>query len=340
MKKLAITVAVTTALLFTLEASLRLWAYYFRHSYQHYDVNARMIRLVPGYDEIRGGGRIRINSKGFRGPEFSEHKVPGAYRIFVLGDSATFGLAGEGCPYPAKLEKLLNHSATGRRFQVINAGVEGYNSRDALWLLEREVLRYEPDMITIYIGWNDLMQHDPGRPDASESVARISYALYDIYLVKFWRKVIFSALRPMVLHVQTDLPEEKARMYQHYVPYVFKHNLQRMVTLANHHNIKVVLITLPSPLNAHMPSRDIKKLYFPYYTYNLKMLYLVYSRYNQTIREVGRENALPILDLETALSGKSAMFFDTSHMYCEGHGVVAEQLLELLQNIGVRGRHP
>ncbi len=333
-RKLALGLVIAIALLATVEGGLRVWAGYFRHSYQRFDPSAGMIRLVAGYDREIYGGRIRVNAEGFRGTEFEVPKPPGVYRIFALGDSTTFGLAGDNCPYPVQLERRLNQ-ASARRFEVVNAGVEGYNSRDALAVLEREVFRYAPDMITIYIGWNDLMKHDPGNPAASPRFARLAYALYDVYLVKLWRKVMFAWARRALLPVETELSPAAAQRYAGYTPQVFRENVARMIDDARARGVAVVLITLPSPLRPVMPPEEVKKLYFPYYTQNLKTLYLVYTKYNDTIRALGREKRVPVLDLQAALEGRSDLFFDTAHMECEGHGVVADELFDMLRHLGV-----
>jgi len=335
MKKVVIVTCMTLLLLGVLELGLRTWAYFFRHSYQRYDVASGIIRLVPNYDRVLSDGRVRVNSKGFRGAEFDAQKPAGVYRIFAVGDSTTFGLPGDLCPYPAQLEQRLNRPGAGRRFEVINAGVEGYNSRDALTVLERDIVRYQPDMVTLYIGWNDMMKHDPGNPGASARFARMSYALYDVYLIKFWRKVMFAWVRPRLQTVQTELPAEAARAYDGYTPHVFKENLERMIEVAGKTGARVVLVTLPSPLRPEMPASEIKKLYFPYYTHNLKAFHLIYSKYNDTIREVAHRRGLPVLDLQASLEGRGELFFDTAHMECEGHAVVAEQFTSLFERVGV-----
>lgn len=333
-RKLALGLLIAVVLLTTVEVGLRVWAGYFRHSYQRYDTSAGMIRLVAGYDREIYGDRIRVNAKGFRGAEFEATKPPGVYRIFGLGDSTTFGLSGDTCPYAAQLQRRLDR-ASPRRFEVVNAGVEGYNSRDALNVLEREVFRYEPDMITIYIGWNDLMKHDPGNPTASARFARLSYALYDIHLVKLWRKVIFGWGRRMLRPVETELSPDEARQYEGYTPRVFKENVERMIDDARGRGVAVILATLPSPLRPVMPPEEVRKLYFPYYTQNLRKLELVYRKYNETIRALGREKAVPVLDLQRALAGRSDLFFDTAHMECTGHALVADELFALLTRLGV-----
>jgi lysophospholipase L1-like esterase len=46
-------------------------------------------------------------------------------------------------------------SRFGRKFQLINAGVSGNNTREALARFERDVLFYQPDLVIITFGGND-----------------------------------------------------------------------------------------------------------------------------------------------------------------------------------------
>lgn len=46
-------------------------------------------------------------------------------------------------------------SRFGRKFQVINAGVSGNNTREALARMERDVLFYKPDLVIVTFGGND-----------------------------------------------------------------------------------------------------------------------------------------------------------------------------------------
>lgn len=52
--------------------------------------------FMPGEGRMKMSGnteiRVRINSFGLRGKEFSLNKSPGTLRIVCLGESATFGL--------------------------------------------------------------------------------------------------------------------------------------------------------------------------------------------------------------------------------------------------------
>ncbi len=322
---------ITIAILVAGEGALRLWAYFFRHPYQHFNADLGMITLVPGYHADNKGKVLRINSRGLRAAEFTDAKPPRVFRIIMLGDSVTFGRAGDDCHYPGVLQGLFD-AAGSRRVEVVNAAVEGYNSEAALRLLRRKVLNYSPDLITVLIGWNDLVKQDPGRPDASEVEKRLAYAMYDVYLVKFWRRVIYFHLRPVFLRIETHLTPEEQHAFQSYVPLVYKENLEAIIAAARGAGTKVALFTLPSLLRPDMTPADIRKLYFPHFTYNLTKFRLLYERYNETIRVVGRENGVPVVETQEAVRGReSELFMDTAHLECAGYQVLARYLYFVLE---------
>lgn len=94
---------------------------------------------------------VVINSHGLRGPEVSYEKPPGTFRILNLGDSVAMGWGvREESTYGRQLEKLLNERNAGeQRYEVINAGVPGWNLENAIAYLQAEGLRYEPDLILL-----------------------------------------------------------------------------------------------------------------------------------------------------------------------------------------------
>ena len=114
------------------------------------------------------GNEFMINSKGFVGPEFSDRPVEGVRRVIAIGDSCTFSEGFWRLAYPGILQELLA-DRSGEPFEVLNAGIEGYNSTFALERLRHEIIRYRPQLVTIYIGWNDLMKTDPGNASATGS---------------------------------------------------------------------------------------------------------------------------------------------------------------------------
>ena len=99
-------------------------------------------------------GKISVNSKGFRGKEFSEEKKSNTFRIIALGDSCTLGVGiADDETYAAVLENILDkYARSTKNYEVINAGVAGYSSLQGLRYLKTEIMKYNPDMIIVQFG--------------------------------------------------------------------------------------------------------------------------------------------------------------------------------------------
>ena len=93
---------------------------------------------------------VNINSLGFRNEEFSIQKSSDTYRILNLGDSIAFGWKVRvEDTYGKKLERLLNESSDGTRYEVINAGVPTWNLESERNFLLQEGLKYQPDFVIL-----------------------------------------------------------------------------------------------------------------------------------------------------------------------------------------------
>jgi len=99
-----------------------------------------------------------INEDGFRGPPTTVAKSAGMTRIVCLGDSVTFGEGvEESASYPRIVERMLNEAAAARRYEVINAGVQGHGTIDEYLYFKMHVARFKPDVVTLGFFLNDAM---------------------------------------------------------------------------------------------------------------------------------------------------------------------------------------
>ncbi len=108
-----------------------------------------LYRLKPGtYFQ----GRL-VNSLGFREREVNPQKTPGTRRVICMGDSIT----GQGLPgYSQYLhERLTNHPPTPQPWEAFHIGVHGYTALQGLRQFQTLGRRLEPDIVTLYFGWND-----------------------------------------------------------------------------------------------------------------------------------------------------------------------------------------
>ena len=101
---------------------------------------------------------ITINSLGFRGSEFFTIKPPDTHRIFMIGGSTMFGAGAtsDKTTIPGYTQQFLGENNTGFNLEVINAGIQGADSNTELKLIEQKLVRFSPDLIIVYDGWNDL----------------------------------------------------------------------------------------------------------------------------------------------------------------------------------------
>ena len=114
--------------------------------------------LVPAID------KINYNSLGLRGPEFSIIKSPDTYRIFMVGGSTMIGsgATSDETTKPAILQKIFDSdNSTTQKIEVINAAFFGANSSTEFDLISQKLVRYQPDLIIIYDGLNDLKADYP-----------------------------------------------------------------------------------------------------------------------------------------------------------------------------------
>lgn len=114
--------------------------------------------LKPNLDVIFQGVRVQTNRFGMRGPGIEKAKPPQTFRIVGLGDSIMFGWGvKETESYLRVTESRLNETApSGRRYEVLNFGVPGYNTTMELSTLENKALEFSPDLIVIHFVNNDL----------------------------------------------------------------------------------------------------------------------------------------------------------------------------------------
>ncbi|MDD4349654.1 MAG: SGNH/GDSL hydrolase family protein [Opitutales bacterium] len=140
--------------------------------------------MAPGFPETRFSKQefettVFTNRDGFRDVERPEPKPEGVYRVLVVGDSFVWGAYGVDADqtFTALAEQSLNRNADNGRpkFEVINAGVIGWGTDNALAFLKSRWDRYQPDAVVIaFCVANDFFDNMRSR----------EYSVKDGYLVE------------------------------------------------------------------------------------------------------------------------------------------------------------
>ncbi len=90
------------------------------------------------------GAEVTLNTKGYVGKAYDHERSAGTTRILMLGDSILFGFCvRQEDTFAALLD------ASGDMLEVINFGVKGYGTDQALIRFEREGLNFKPDIVVL-----------------------------------------------------------------------------------------------------------------------------------------------------------------------------------------------
>jgi hypothetical protein len=125
------------------------------------------IGLKPNYnhkftDPFGINYRVVTNEKGLRRAISTDYKKPaGVYRIMIIGDSIAYGYnVGNNQTFSFYLEKLLNQTNTGFKFEVLNSSVPGWGPFEYYFYLKNEGYKYDPDLIVLTFEDMDLIRLD------------------------------------------------------------------------------------------------------------------------------------------------------------------------------------
>ena len=115
---------------------------------------------AAGWQRDEGAGFVRVNSAGFRGPEWTIAKPPDTLRIAAVGDSFT---EAPHVAYEQTFCAVAEHTLGGckwlggKKVQVMNFGTDAYGTTQELFTLRRYAWRYSPDMVVLaFFSGNDL----------------------------------------------------------------------------------------------------------------------------------------------------------------------------------------
>ena len=258
---------------------------------------------------------VRINAIGLRGPDASVAKRPGIVRVLCLGDSCTFGGPH---PYPEILQSILEQRAPGR-FEVLNGGVIGYTSLHGLEWFEGELGRLEPDVVTLYFGWNDMWREKDSVVRAwfksrvgGERPPRFRSYLWEAAS----RGLVF--VRSWLGHATLQVPPEQYRAV-----------LERFAALGRERRFTPIYLTAPSGFEGdHTPQWLVHRGLVAAGDSVPRLR----QTYNRVVVEVAEREHLPLVDLAADFErdGGRALFDrpdeDPIHPNERGYRRIAEAL--------------
>lgn len=281
-----------------------------------------------------------INSRGFKGPEVEVPKPGNVFRIVTIGNSCTFGPSNDTLTYPRVMETMLNrylhdnHCPMYSRIEVVNVGVIGYNYERVLKRLD-EHLDLDPDLITIYLGWNQTIQR--ADPRKSQFMYR-NLALYRIFYHFF------------INRHETGLQEEygKTTVYNPDDPavdsfrkYSFEYDIKDLDELMERISdsdtaTRIAIISLAGMMdNKVRPDQRTMDLAHPLSsTNNLFVWDVLIKKYNYALKVYANEHNIIFVDFNEyafrTLHPRSYYFVDAIHFTDEGYRILGTFLAHQL----------
>ena len=235
---------------------------------------------IPLFVESRGddGERVRVTAPNklawFNPQRFATPKPPGAFRVFCVGGSTTFGRPYDhGTSFCGWLAALLAAADDSRRWEFVNAGGISYASYRVALLME-ELVDYEPDLFVIYTGQNEFLEQRtyPSMIEAPSSLRGLAGLLSATRTYSTLQRLIrASRARDTGAHRRDELPGEVQTLldesaglerytrddaFREQVLAHFRFNLERMVDTARSAGARVMLVGPASNLRDCSPFKS------------------------------------------------------------------------------------
>lgn len=234
------------------EIALRLSGY---GNLEIYEPDAALYwKLKPNQDCYTkiGHKTVHINSHGTRGAEFQTEKPPDTIRIVSLGDSRTFGWGlAEAETYSALLGKMLSEK-TGKKIEVINAGVNAWSYPQMLVYFRDTALKYKPDAVVIGDAnqWTQFSEkNSPEFVKKFMSRVRLKnflrrFAIYH-YVVEVKLRDVYERQRTKFIPVDPKQDALFKEQQQSDPDALFRDAIEQMCETALTNGVKPVLLYLP-----------------------------------------------------------------------------------------------
>lgn len=286
--------------------------------FQSHPVNG--FELSPGYRLRSRVLSVSINAVGLRGAEVTPDKPPGTRRVVLLGGSAAFGyfVSDEDCA-AARVQQRLRER--GLAVEVLNGAVPSYDLRQILVRYQERIRPLQPDVVVLYLGWNDLRQAsseeepDPGppRPAGWERLLAQSslYGLVRYRLFPPSPQFVPSVSAPVTL---TDAGKRR-----------FEDRLERLAGLAAQTPARLVVCSQAMAAHPEAPENLRRELGAgPERQQRL----IEWGRYlHETLRQFAQRHAAPFVDAYAEIPPTDEYLGDAIHLTPAGE----ERLAALLE---------
>lgn len=308
--------------------------------------------LRPNVEKVTAIGdnveTYRNNNSGMRDYEYAVQKPKGVFRIACIGDSVTYGVGVSlEQTYCKILERFLNLRVNdGRRYEVLNFGVSGYNSLQEAIVVEKKAMKYNPDLMLVgvvlndgsptpsleeVLGWGKKEERGytsfPGKKWLQKhsflygEVAILGTNLFKYFAI--WKNPVIYSFPTANFETLEEFPKETEEWKR------VEKGLDQIIKICQRHGTKVLLAVFPLQIQLDYDPRRP-----PLGTLTLQDL----RRPQEKLRKYAVLKKVMYVDLLQPLNSRRSknnpLFVNdvTSHPNASGNEIAAESIFHLLES--------
>ena len=289
---------------------------------------------------------LKSNNLGFyNGNNGNKHVVlknkKNKIRINCLGGSTTMNYLGgqndNNTSYPIELQKKLDLYQKNK-YEVNNFGQGLYNSTDVLVRFITSHINTKPDIIILYIGYNDIRSYLTNNfsSDHSHSRKTLNFSKFKIFLnyIAFDFKLSFLNYflsKISVYNIKDSLTQEisKGKFNLNNSPKkglkIFAQNIELIIIICSRMKIKLVMSSF---------------CFYKHKTIKNNKLHLKFQKIineeNKILKKLARKNAIPFVDNNLAIEKKDLNFVDSIHFSKKGMTNLAENFFKEIIKLRIK----
>lgn len=302
----------------------------------------------------RGDPELHINSSGFRGNEISKVKPKGTYRIFIMGGSTTFTAdIPFGKSFTADLEKRLRAHYPQKEIEVVNAGYPWHTTQHSLISYLFQVKDYQPDMVIMWHGINDMYRsfsprrfaYGDFKPDYSHFYGPVSNMVFryfkaeppvSVHLVSvvYLLRAFYKMISVDKLIIRFLKPVEVAK-FPSIDPY--RRNLISFLNILKADDVRLILGTQPVLYREGLSQKESNSLWVYQTMCRMKGTYASFrsvtfgmNQFNETTREIAAFYQVPLIDFEAKMPKTGEYMWDDCHYTLKGNDFIGNEIFQAL----------
>jgi hypothetical protein len=285
----------------------------------------------------------KLNAAGFRSAEVSFVPRAGCIRVAVMGASETFGYAeSPGKEYPAQLADSLNRAGC---YEVLNTAVTGLPTTGQIQLWENWVSRFEPNVVVIYASPAFYLSENPPEfaklKSRAESPAsnpfeprllgrlkdRIDYPDF-LQRRRVMKRIAYATAGKPEDWLFRSVPDDRLALFQAH--------LDSLVESVRARGAVPVLVTHAMRFGGSLDQQDHDLLrswrqFSPRATE--RVLVGFEHKAADAVRADARRQKVPLVDVDSVMTGHRQWFADFAHFTDDGAGIIAGRIARIVEQI-------